>query len=195
MRWPTLPPPGINSYVRGGHAAQRRCGFTANRHATEQPGAGTTDEPAPTSRCPRAPPRTTASLSLTSRKLTIGLATLGWRGVGKACRRLRGHPGRTHEQPPMYRPTTLRGPSRPAPTARGAAQTLKLGGAVRDPILVRDQLPHRRAARSRPADLPGRLQFMQQLQSAGIADASPLGDRVRAQPPGVSARSRSRLSA
>ena len=53
----------------------------------------------------------------------------------------------------------------------------------RNPILVGDQLPHRRAARSRPADLPGRLQFMEQSQGAAVACAGPLRDRVGASTP------------
>jgi hypothetical protein len=41
-----------------------------------------------------------------------------------------------------------------------AAQALERRGTLRDPLLVGDQLPHRRAARSRPADLPRRLEFI-----------------------------------
>jgi hypothetical protein len=90
----------------------------------------------------------------------------------------------THREQPTSWGAALGGPAPAAPPAGGAAQAFDLRGALRDPVFVGDQLPHRRAAGSRPADLPGRLQFMQQLEGASIAGAGLPGDRVRAQPRG-----------
>ncbi len=100
----------------------------------------------------------------------------------------------TDREPPTSWRAALGGPGPAAPPAGGAARAFELRGALRDPLFVGDQLPHRRAAGSRPADLTGRLQFTQQLEGAGIAGAGLLGDRVRAQSRGGVGRSRSSVS-
>ena len=79
----------------------------------------------------------------------------------------------------------LRGPGSAPPASRIIAARpclgLKLRGALRDPLLVADQSPQRRAWRSRPLHLPGGLQLAQQRKHPAVPGAGALGDRARAQ--------------